>query len=121
VLALAYHQRRPRIDFERGIFSVGGDKNLYLRVLSSFISELEQLIPSLKKAIEEQDLHSGAELAHKAKGSCGTIGALKAQKLCANLQQNLENGNLPPQETLDGVFILLEQVLQEAKEFASKP
>jgi CheY-like chemotaxis protein len=90
-LALPYHQRRKSIDFERGVFSVGGDKNLYLRVLGAFISELEQLLPSLRKALVQQDFHAGAELAHKAKGSCGTIGALQAQKLCANLQQSLEN------------------------------
>ncbi|KAF5032890.1 Signal transduction histidine-protein kinase BarA [anaerobic digester metagenome] len=118
-LALPYHQRRKSIDFERGVFSVGGDKNLYLRVLGAFILELEQLLPSLRKALDQQDFHAGAELAHKAKGSCGTIGALQAQKLCANLQHSLENRNLPPQEALDMVFIVLAQVLREAKEYVS--
>ena len=73
----------------------------------------------MRKALDQQDFHAGAELAHKAKGSCGTIGALQAQKLCANLQQSLDNGNLPPQEALDMVFIVLAQVLREAKEYVS--
>ncbi len=116
-LGLAYHQSRQSIDFERGISSVGGDKQLYLRVLGAFIQELEQLLPSLRNAVDQQDFHSGAEHAHKAKGSCGTIGAMKAQKLCAALQQSLESNQLPPQETWITVIIELEQVLGEAKAY----
>lgn len=119
-LGIPYHQSRRSIDFERGVFSIGGDKQLYLRVLFAFTAELEQLIPSIKKAIEEQNLHTAAELAHKAKGSTGSIGALEAQKLCANLQQTLQNGRMPPEEALLTVYIELEKVLLEAKEYVSK-
>lgn len=119
-LALAYHQRRQSIDFERGIFSIGGDKNLYTRVLTSFTSELEQLLLSLRSAITEQNLPAAAELAHKAKGSCGAIGAMQAQKLCASLQQSLEKESMPSQESIASVLRELEQVLREAKEYVSK-
>lgn len=116
-LALSYHKKRRSIDTERGVFSVGGDEKLYQRILASFIPELEQLLPNLRKAIEQQGLHPAAELAHKAKGSCGAIGAMQAHKLCASLQESLDALKMPPEEHLFTVFAELEQVLREAKEY----
>ena len=78
------------IDFQRGILQLGGNVNAYKTVLNAFIGETSSLIEALKEAWSSHDWKKVAELAHRAKGSCGAIGATGAQKLCARLQKQLE-------------------------------
>lgn len=48
------------------------------------------MVEDLKRAWDNKDWKEVAELAHRAKGSCGAIGATSAQKLCALLQKQME-------------------------------
>ncbi|MEA4861467.1 MAG: Hpt domain-containing protein, partial [Sphaerochaeta sp.] len=62
-----------------------------------------------------------AELAHKAKGSCGAIGALRAQQLCKQVQKQVEDAKAE----LDNQLLIplqeeLRQVITEAKRYISQ-
>ena len=109
------------INFELGVDHMGGDKNLYKVVLSSFIIEYSQLVETLRKSIKKKDSKLVAELAHKGKGSCGSIGAMKAQNLCIILQKQCEHN--PDQFDEQSVLSLikeLESVLKQASEYTSQ-
>ncbi len=114
-------QKLGSIDFELGLDNMGGDKNLYHIVLSSFLIEYSQIVENLRKSIKTKDSHLVEELAHKGKGSCGSIGALKAQNLCIILQQQFEHN--PDQFDEPSVLSLikeLESVLKQASEYTSQ-
>ncbi len=79
------------IDFKKkGILQLGNNKKAYATVLNAFIEETSSLVEDLKRAWDNKDWKEVAELAHRAKGSCGAIGATSAQKLCALLQKQME-------------------------------
>ncbi|MDC7230809.1 MAG: transporter substrate-binding domain-containing protein [Sphaerochaetaceae bacterium] len=89
-LAEAYHPtKKPAeasIDYHKGIQQIGGDEAAYRILLGTFIKEMTDLVDDLNRAWDNQDWNEVAELAHRAKGSCGAIGATGAQMLCAELQ-----------------------------------
>ncbi len=87
----AYREHNPvaenaNIDVRRGVQQVGGNEEIYRKILASFIHEMPALTKELEDAGKRKDWDTVKELAHKAKGSCGAIGASGAQKLCAQLQ-----------------------------------
>ncbi|NCC12987.1 MAG: transporter substrate-binding domain-containing protein [Spirochaetia bacterium] len=107
-----------KLNVSIGVRNVGGNKDLYAKVLTSFIQETEVLLSELES---EHDRTLIAELAHKGKGSCGAVGALEAQKLCKHVQMMAENA----EAKLDKQLLLalqeqLRQVINEAKQYSSQ-
>ncbi len=108
----------PVLDVSVGVRNVGGDKELYAKILTSFIQESEALLSELESEHERTLI---AELAHKAKGSCGSIGALGAQKLSSNLQKQAEDTQQEfDQSLLTALQQQLRQVIEEAKRYCSQ-
>jgi signal transduction histidine kinase/CheY-like chemotaxis protein/HPt (histidine-containing phosphotransfer) domain-containing protein len=102
------------IDFKRGMLQLGGNEKAYATLLDAFITETTSLVEDLKKAWDNQDWKEVAELAHRAKGSCGAIGATGAQKLCALLQHEHPTADHALfMKTLDE----LERVLAQARSY----
>ncbi|MPM14674.1 Sensor histidine kinase RcsC [bioreactor metagenome] len=120
-LASAYQKPMsslPVLDVSVGVRNVGGDKELYAKILTSFIQESEALLSGLESEHERTLI---AELAHKAKGSCGAIGALRAQQLCKQVQKQVEDAKAE----LDNQLLIplqeeLRQVITEAKRYISQ-
>lgn len=113
----AYHKKLRKIDIQLGITMMGGDKQLYRRVLASFINDLETLVPALKSALDEGRSKEAALLAHKVKGVAGSVGAMNAHALCATLQGLLDEGKQAKPELKSTVLAQLEGVLEEARQY----
>ncbi len=115
--------RRPgrelfSIDFDLGVRRMGGDRSLYRMVLTSFINEVRELLYALREAVKQGEAAGAASLVHKCKGSCGSIGALRAHTLCVRSEKELragESGCSSPliQELMEE----LEHVLEQARMF----
>ena len=98
------------IDTKLGIRQVGGDPKIYTFLLTSFLSETQALLSDLKTAVQSHQYDLVSELVHRCKGSCGAIGAIKAQKLCITVQNNLQDTTL-----LEKLQNHLEEVVSEAE------
>lgn len=104
------------LDVSVGVQNVGGSEELYAKILASFVQETEAVLSELAST---QDRTLIAELAHKCKGSCGSIGALEAQKLCKQVQMQAEDVQTElNQSLLMSLQEALKQVLSEAKRYS---
>lgn len=101
-----------------GVNNVGGSAKLYAKVLASFVLETESLLHEMGATKDRKII---AELAHKGKGSCGTVGALKAQHLCKQVQKQAEDAE---SEFDDQLLVALQEelklVIAEAKRYLSQ-
>jgi HPt (histidine-containing phosphotransfer) domain-containing protein len=64
----------------------GGGVGLAKEMLEIFRADLPPRLSTLKDAIESSDMARIAELAHGIKGSCGTIGAMRARGISAMIE-----------------------------------
>lgn len=108
------------IDTERGLKQMGGDRQMFNLVLASFITETEQLVADLRETLAKGNYVHAAELVHKCKGSCGSIGAIKAQQLCIKLQPQLSTKDVRlDQGLMESLFLELDRVLVDASRYRS--
>ena len=107
-----FNQRKKisAIDTKLGIRQVGGDAKVYSHLLTTFLSEMKALVVDLQTARQNQENDAIAELVHRSKGSCGAIGAIKAQKLCITVQNNPQDPTV-----LQQLLLQLELVIKEAE------
>ncbi len=109
----------PAIDVEAGIRRMGGDRNLYKKVLVSFMEELRKGISDLRSSISENDIERSRELVHMCKGSCGSVGASHAHELCVEVEKELK-GEEPvcSSPLMDSLLSELERTLKAAENFS---
>lgn len=77
----------PQINLDSGLDNIGGDTELYVRILTEYINLGEDALLHLMRSYSEGDLEAVKIKAHSIKGSCGTIGAIEVM----NISQELEN------------------------------
>lgn len=75
------------IDFPTGLANVGNDETLYSRVLAMFAEEQEPLLSRVKELLQKNAFAEVSEVAHKIKGGCAAIGAVRAGQAAAKVQQ----------------------------------
>jgi CheY-like chemotaxis protein/HPt (histidine-containing phosphotransfer) domain-containing protein len=83
------------LDVSGALDNLGGDRNLYLWILHTFIES-----ESNAALVIEAELHSGdaalaARHAHSIKGNAGAMGAMKLQELALSLEQSIIQGGSP--------------------------
>jgi signal transduction histidine kinase/DNA-binding response OmpR family regulator/HPt (histidine-containing phosphotransfer) domain-containing protein len=65
------------IDFKSALLRMGGNKDIYLRMLRKFIDNLNAQSAKLRAAITSGDLHAASQILHSLKGLSGTMGVKK--------------------------------------------
>ncbi len=83
-----------QLDEIKGLFNVGGNKDLYNTILNLFIEESKDTIALLNESIEKSDYEQAKQIVHKVKGSSGTIGATLLYETCIEFQKALAETNL---------------------------
>jgi two-component system sensor histidine kinase/response regulator len=102
------------LDRQQGIKYMGGNKELYSRVLKEYRSENQDTLDRLNKAVREKRYEAAAQIAHKVKGSSGSIGAKLLQEAAASLQEALIEKNHEKIAPLQERFSeLLRKLLEE--------
>ena len=83
-----------QLDELKGLFNVGGNKDLYNTILNLFIEESKDTIALLNESIEKSDYEQAKQIVHKVKGSSGTIGATLLYETSIEFQKALAEPNL---------------------------
>ena len=109
---------RPNIlDRAAGIRNLGGDAQLYKRVLHEFHTENSDTAERLSQAIEEKRYADAIQIVHKIKSSSGSIGAKLLHRMAAELQKALEECREPEIDPLRQQFTgLLTDLMTEIQD-----
>ena len=75
------------IDTTTGLARLNGNLALYLKLLKSFASRGQQLVPELQELIRSSQIEDAERMIHTLKGSAGNLGAAGIQVLAASLEQ----------------------------------
>ena len=108
------------LEFEKGLRLVGGDRQVYARILRRFAQDAASIYSYLMKARAEDDSGTVKSQIHTLKGMAGTIGAERLRTLCAEFESSLSKGSIPDLETsglraeLEGSLKSVEVVLKTA-------
>jgi CheY-like chemotaxis protein len=73
-----------------------GEPDIVAELASMFLEDADSRLDTLRKAVEEDDADTVQSAAHALKGSSGNIGARGMQKVCAELEETAESGDLDP-------------------------
>ena len=74
---------------------LGGNKTLYLRIVTSFLRESEALLAQLERHLQDGELVQAADLLHTLKGLASTIGAGKLSGLAARWEAEVPKRPAP--------------------------
>lgn len=100
-------------DKDKGLKFMGGNTDLYRQVILAFLDENQETIPSLEKAIGDKAYQEAIDIAHKVKGSSGSIGSDSVHQLALELQQALED------ESHDDIIILKDHFVEHLQALLS--
>ena len=102
----------PGVAVETGLARMGGNRDLYLRVLRKFGANQANVVEAIRTALAGDDTPTAIRLAHTLKGIAGTIGAEGLQDSAAALEAALRQGDgVPPEALLTQVTERLDEVL----------
>ncbi|RMG33845.1 MAG: response regulator [Gammaproteobacteria bacterium] len=82
------------IDTRRGLQRVGGSAPTYLRLLHKFADNQGPVIAEVTSALAEERREDAVRHLHTLKGTAGSIGACRLQKLAAEAELALKRGQL---------------------------
>ena len=80
---------------EMGLRNMGGNEELYRRVLREYTEENKDILEMLHSALHEKRYEDGAQIAHKIKSSSGSIGATLLYEAGGSLQKSFQEGREP--------------------------
>ncbi|MBP1742329.1 MAG: domain S-box, partial [Deltaproteobacteria bacterium] len=82
----------PGISISSGLSRVGGNKELYAKLLCKFREGHESAVPEIKTALQSGDRETAGRLAHTVKGVSGNLGAESLYRAAAELEKAIKEG-----------------------------
>ncbi|MGO9566273.1 MAG: response regulator [Desulfomonilaceae bacterium] len=87
----------PGISIASGLGRVGGNKQLYAKLLCQFKDGQEKAVEQIKAALQSGDVDTATRLAHTVKGVSGNLGGDSLYRAAAELEKAIKEGK----ESLD--------------------
>jgi two-component system, sensor histidine kinase and response regulator len=88
----------PGISMASGLGRVGGNKQLYAKLLCQFRDGHENAVEQIEAALQSGDVETATRLAHTVKGVSGNLGGEELYRAAADLEKAIKEGK----EDLDG-------------------
>jgi len=82
----------PRISIASGLERMGGNKQLYAKLLCKFKEGQERAVEQIKAALQSGDVETAVRLAHTVKGVSGNLGAESLHRAAADLEKAIKEG-----------------------------
>ncbi len=106
----------PGLDLADGVRRVGGNRQLYLTVLTQFLDDYADGAERLGLFLSEGRTEDAERLAHTLKGVGGSIGAPALQGYAATIESALRSGTAPGADAVAGFVKALTEVLAAVRE-----
>ena len=87
----------PGISIASGLNRVGGNKQLYAKLLCKFRDGQKKVVEQIKAALQSGDVDTATRLAHTVKGVSGNLGGEGLYRAAADLEKAIKEGK----ESLD--------------------
>lgn len=101
------------VNTAQGILSVGGDKENYLQILTTYFADGNQKCTTLLQHVREKDINTFRTEIHALKSTSATIGALEISTFAAKLESAAQHGDvLYIDDNLDGFLSEFRAVLE---------
>ena len=81
----------PGLDAKAGLSRVGGNQDLYVKLLRQFIDEQAPVVSRVREALAAGDRALAERLAHTTKGVAGNIGATDVQSAAGALEKSIRD------------------------------
>jgi len=88
------------LDIEAGIRRLGGDKDLYFKMLNKFVSSAGEICDKIMSLTQSSDTEKAFLLAHSLKGESGNLGAERVSELARELEKAVKESNVELIESL---------------------
>lgn len=95
---------------------LNNNKNLYRRLLQSFLKENERIVESMREATASRDRGLLLQFIHTLKGSLGTIGAYELEEEALHLEESIGEGHVKERD-LDRFEQKFSQWIASLKEY----
>jgi len=82
----------PGLSIASGLSRVGGNKQLYTKLLCKFKEGQETALEQIKEALQSGDMETAARLAHTVKGVSGNLGGESLYRAAAELEKAIKEG-----------------------------
>ncbi|MBW1785771.1 MAG: response regulator [Deltaproteobacteria bacterium] len=82
----------PEISIDSGLGRVGGNKQLYAKLLCKFRDSQEEASAQIKAALKAGDTDTAARLAHTVRGVSGNLGGESLHRAAADLEKAIKEG-----------------------------
>ena len=82
----------PGISAASGLARVGGNKQLYAKLLCKFKEGQENAVEQITAALQAEDVETAARLAHTVKGVSGNLGGEGLYRAAADLEKAIKEG-----------------------------
>ena len=82
----------PGISIASGLGRVGGNKQLYAKLLCKFKDSQEKAVEQIKAALQSGDVDTATRLAHTVKGVSGNLGGESLYRAAAELEKAIKEG-----------------------------
>jgi CheY-like chemotaxis protein len=101
----------PGIDFSTGIDRLGGNRPLFMKLLTSFADDHRNIGASVREALRRGDIRKAIQEAHTLKGVAGNLSADALAHAAARLESDLRKSGRAAPELLEAFETALHQVL----------
>jgi HPt (histidine-containing phosphotransfer) domain-containing protein len=110
----------PGLDAERGNSLYGGEMDIYLSVLQSFVRNIPAAIEKLR-TVSAETLPQYATAVHGLKGSCASIGAEGVRERAYDLEMKSKAGDLDAVQGQNGALLKeTEQLVKDIQAWLDK-
>jgi signal transduction histidine kinase/CheY-like chemotaxis protein/HPt (histidine-containing phosphotransfer) domain-containing protein/HAMP domain-containing protein len=105
------------LDVEDGLFRVGGNQKLYLKLLRQFEEQQDEAGKQIASALATKDFDGAVHLVHTLKGVAGNIGAKVVHAAASHLEKMIRD-QAPPQDLeqeRERVTVALDELLAQIR------
>ena len=86
------------IQFEKGLARLGGNRDLFEKLLLQFRDSHKGAVGEIKTALEEEDMELAARIAHTVKGVAANLGAEDLSASAGVLEKQIKEGDARPED-----------------------
>ncbi|MBW1945339.1 MAG: response regulator, partial [Deltaproteobacteria bacterium] len=90
----------PGIQFEKGLARLGGNRDLFEKLLLQFRDSHRDTVMEIKTALEADDKELAARLAHTVKGVAANLGGEDLSSSAGALEKKIKEGDARPEDSV---------------------